>query len=414
MSFLPGLVPGFVFLLVASIINNLSAPVLCTNKRIALVFRLKISHTKSPLTTLSKRLTMQQWQTWTKVRKLMTQYFSNMRWYVVATMLLFYSLSSYLLLSLAGETDLLNATDFVYWLIVTGSTVGYGDMSPSTEAGKWIVAIYVIPMGLSIFALVLGRVAAWVSQQWQKGAKGLNALNVSKHVLVIGWNGKRTEQLIRLLLIEKASSLEKPEIVLCVRADITNPFPSEIEFVRVDSFNKDEDMDKACVDEAATILIDNPHDDMTMTTALYCSQRNKEAHKVAYFEDESLVQLLQKHCPEIECTPSVAVEMLAKSAFDPGSSLLHHDLLDVYEGQAQFSATIPDDVEIISVKNMFYQLKHKYDAIFIGVAANHNIHKIVVNPPLNSELVSGDKIFYIADSRIHNIDWHKFQDADLV
>jgi len=49
----------------------------------------------------------------------------------------------------------------------------------------------------------------------------------------------------------------------------------------------------------------------------------------------------QQHCPEVECTPSVAVEMLAKSVFDPGSSLLHHDLLDVEEGQAQFSVELP-------------------------------------------------------------------------
>ena len=357
---------------------------------------------------------MYKLQPWVKVRKLMTQYFSNMRWYIVALMLLFYSLSSYLLLVLAGEDGLTEIHDFVYWLVVTGSTVGYGDMSPNTVAGKWIVAVYVIPMGLSIFALVLGRAAAWVSNQWQKGAKGLNALNVSNHVLVIGWNGKRTEQLIKLLLIEKASSLEKPEIVLCVRADITNPFPSEIEFVHVDSFNKDEDMDRACVSSAATILIDNPHDDMTMTTALYCSNRNKVAHKVAYFDDESLVPLLQQHCPEIECTPSVAVEMMAKSAFDPGSSLLHHDLLDVYEGQAQFSVTIPQNVAVISVKNMFYLFKHKYDAIFIGVATNHDIHKIVVNPPLTSELLPGDKIFYIAQNRIHHFDWSKFTDADLL
>lgn len=347
-------------------------------------------------------------QAWIKVRKLMTQYFSNMRWYVVAAMLSFYALSTYFFLYLANETALLNIHDYVYWIVVTGSTVGYGDMSPTTVAGKWLVSLYVIPMGLSIFALVLGRIASWVSLQWHRGAKGLNALNVSNHVLVIGWNGKRTEQLIKLLLIEKANSEEKPDIVLCVKADITNPMPSDIEFVHVDSFNNDLDMDKACVETASTILIDNPRDDMTMTTALYCSKRNKSAHKVAYFDDETLVPLLQQHCSEIECTPSVAVEMLAKSAFDPGSSLLHHDLLDVYEGQAQFSVTIPEGSDSISVKNLFYLLKSEYDAIFIGVASNHDIHQITVNPPLTNTLTAGDKIFYIADKRIRNIEWTKF------
>ena len=335
----------------------------------------------------------------------MAQYFSHMRWYVVMAMLAFYAVSSYVLLLLADETALLDIHDFIYWLVVTGSTVGYGDMSPSTPAGKWIVSLYVIPMGLSIFALVLGRVASWVSQQWQKGAKGLNALNIENHILVLGWNGKRTEQLLRLLLIERENLIDNPEIVLCVRADITNPMPADIEFVKVDSFNQDGDMDKACVASAQTILIDNPQDDMTMTTALYCSKRNKDAHKVAYFEDESLVKLLQQHCPEIECTPSVAVEMLAKSAFDPGSSLLHHDLLDVYEGQAQFSSTIPTDAKDVLVKDIFYYLKENHDAIFIGVTDNHDIHNIVVNPPLTKALHGGDKIFYIADKRINNISW---------
>lgn len=351
--------------------------------------------------------------TWKKVRKLMVQYFSNMRWYILVALLVFYSTTSYLLLWLANESSLLNIHDFIYWLVVTGSTVGYGDMSPTTVAGKWIVSIYVIPMGLSIFALVIGRIANWVSKQWQKGAKGLNTLNLQNHVLVIGWNGKRTSQLIKLLLIEKENSIDKPEIVLCVRADIQNPFPGDIEFVHVSSFNNDADMDRACIASAATILIDNPQDDMTMTTALYCSQRNKTAHKVAYFEDESLVKLLRQHCPEIECTPSVAVEMLAKSAFDPGSSVLHHDLLDVYEGQAQFSATIPADIKSINAKVLFYGLKTQYDAIFIGVADNQDITKITVNPSLGATLHPGDKIFYIAENRINNINWASFEKSDI-
>ncbi|MGB3726012.1 MAG: potassium channel family protein [Glaciecola sp.] len=351
-------------------------------------------------------------QAWQKVRKLMLQYFSDMRWYVLASMLVFYTLSSYALLFFAQEHALLDITDYLYWLVVTGSTVGYGDMSPVTPAGKIIVSLYVIPMGLSIFALILGRIASWVSGQWQKGAKGLNPLNVKNHILVLGWNGKRTEQLIKLLLIEKQNSVEKPDIVLCVRADIVNPFPADIEFVKVDTFNKDEDMDKASVAHAATILIDNPEDDMTMTSALYCSQRNKSAHKVAYFDDESLVSLLQQHCPEIECTPSVAVEMLAKSAFDPGSSLLHHDLLDVYEGQAQFSSTIPQHVKSVSAEKLFFHLKQTYDAIFIGVATNQDIHKIDVNPPLTATLGPHDKIFYIAENRINNINWDAFSELN--
>lgn len=347
-------------------------------------------------------------QSWQRVKKIMLRYFSELRWYSVIFLMIFYIISSYLLLYLSDEYSLLAFNDFFYWLIVTGSTVGYGDMSPSTTLGKWVVAIWVIPVGLSIFALILGRIATWVGNQWQKGAKGLATLNVKNHILLLGWNGHRTEQLLKLLLIEKQNFTSKPTIVLCVRADISNPMPGEVEFVKVNSFNHDEDMDRACIAHAATILIDNPEDDLTMTSALYCSQRNKSAHKVAYFKDESLGKLLQIHCPEIECTPSVAVEMIAKSAFDPGSSLLHHDLLNVNEGQAQYSVTIPNKAPKLTVDDIFQKLKTQYNAIFIGISEAANKQAIKVNPPLDQALQNGDKIFYIAENRINDIDWSSF------
>ena len=344
-----------------------------------------------------------------QIRKVLTRYFAEMRWYTIVLALVFYGISSWALLALAGEPALLNIDDFIYWLVVTGSTVGYGDMSPETAAGKWIVALYVIPVGLSIFALVLGRAATWVSEQWSRGVRGLKPLDLQDHIVVIGWNGQRTIQLINLLQQERADLPQRPDIVLCVRADIENPVPGEIEFVRVASFNKDEDMARACIKDASVIIMDNPEDDMTMTTALYCSQANPDAHLLAYFKDESLVQLLQKHCPNIECTPSVAVEMLAKSAFDPGSSLIQHDLLSLQYGeQSQFSATVPDGTPALTAGSVFTQLKQHYNATFIGFVKKDSSQDAILNPDSDARINAGDKIFYIAVKRLTNIDWSHF------
>lgn len=342
------------------------------------------------------------------LRKMLVRYFAEMRWYTILLAMVFYAITSWLMLTLAGEEALTAPDDFVYWLVVTGSTVGYGDLSPTTSAGKYLVSFYIIPLGLSIFALVIGRMASWVSYQWQKGAKGLKSLSVSDHILVLGWNGQRTLRLLDLLIRERSSISDNPTIVLCVRADIINPMPEQIEFVKVTTFSNDLDMDRACVADARVVLMDNPEDDLTMTTALYCSQRNPEAQMVAYFTDESLVPLLQKHCPNVECTPSVAVEMLAKSAFDPGSSLLHHDLLNVNQGQAQYSVSVPDTSSTLKVSNLFTVLKHRYQATLIGIAPANQKLQIQVNPALDQTLNPGDKVFYIADERIMNFHWQDF------
>lgn len=349
-----------------------------------------------------------------KLRKLVVRIFADMRWYSIVLALFFYTCTSWILLWLAGEDSLIQFGNFIYWIAVTASTVGYGDLSPTTPAGKYIVSFYVIPLGLSIFALVLGHGAKWVSDQWQKGVRGLKDLHVQDHILVLGWNGHRTIRLLNLLIREKKSVAENPTIVLCVRADITNPMPDDIEFVKVTTFSNDLDMDRACVASAKVILMDNPEDDLTMTTALYCSQRNPQAQMVAYFNDESLVPLLQKHCPNVECTPSVAVEMLAKAAFDPGSSLLHHDLLDVDEGSCQYSVSIPGHVSPLLVSKLFIGLKRDYHATLIGLSRASNSLSIMVNPELDQIVYPGDKIFYIADERIQRFDWQEFSGEEYV
>ncbi|MCY7294482.1 potassium channel family protein [Alteromonas sp. a30] len=344
-----------------------------------------------------------------KIKELLLRQFLEMKWSTTLIVLLTYCVISWGLLALAGETAFSNIHEFFYWIIVTASTVGYGDISPSTQAGKWIVSLFVIPVGLSLFALIIGRAASWTSDQWRKGVRGLKNLNVSNHILVIGWNGQRTIQLLHLLLREQKDIEEHRDVVLCVKADIENPMPGKIDFVKVNSFSEDEDMNRCCVADAAVIIIDNPQDDLTMTTSLYVNSRNPDSHLLAYFDDDNLVRLLQLHCPNAECMPSVSVEMLAKSAFDPGSSVLHHDLLNVDDGgQAQFSVNIPANTESMTVEHVFLGMKKHYGATFIGLAVGGSRQHLELNPSLEQVIQAGDKIFYIAQNRIKNIQWNKF------
>ncbi|MBC3764761.1 potassium channel family protein [Neptunicella marina] len=341
------------------------------------------------------------------LRKLILKHFIHMRWYSVVLALLFYAFSSWILLEAAQEHALTRWPDFLYWLLVTGSTVGYGDLSPQTDAGKLITSLFVIPFGLSIFALIVGRAAAWLSQHWQRGIKGMKKIDLSQHIVVIGWQGERTMQLLKLLIKERQDANRQQGILLCVKADIENPMPGQIEFVRVGSFCSEDDMQRASIDDAAVIIIDHPQDDETMTTALYCHQRNPENHLLVYFQDETLSNLLKLHCPNVECTPSVAVEMLAKSAFDPGSSALHHDLLSVADnGQAQYSTTIPLLEKPLNVQQLFSGLKQHYDATFIGLGDSHK--QIKLNPSFETVVNSGDKVFYIASQRLKSIEWERF------
>ncbi|MFT4789509.1 MAG: voltage-gated potassium channel, partial [Paraglaciecola sp.] len=95
-----------------------------------------------------------------RIRKILVKYFAEMRWYTILVGMGLYSVICWLMMIVAGEEALTHPTDFIYWLVVTASTVGYGDLSPVTTMGKYFVSLFVIPVGLSFFALIIGRAAS--------------------------------------------------------------------------------------------------------------------------------------------------------------------------------------------------------------------------------------------------------------
>ncbi len=337
------------------------------------------------------------------VRRALSKYLMSFSWQAVFIALVAYMAIAWVLLFFSGEQEIIAANTFLYWILVTASTVGYGDLSPSTTVGKHVVAFFVIPLGIGLFAVVVGRVAVFASSQWRKGVMGYKSLHVQNHILVIGWNQQRTLLLLNLLLTELNQG-EKKQIVLCATKDVENPLPDIIEFIKVRVFNDQDDMNRACVDKASTIIIDTPLDDVTMTTALYCFKQNPAAHIIAYFTDESLSALLKSHCPSIECTPSVSVEMLAKAAMDPGSSVLHQQLLNAARGTTQYSIVYSENGRATTVDSIFNGLKKHHNATLIGVKSAES-GEMVLNPGLNVSIEPGCILYYISETRIKSVDW---------
>lgn len=338
-----------------------------------------------------------------QLKQLFFRYFSQIRWYNLVVVVLFYVLLSGGLLAWAGESTLLQSpTTFVYFLVVTASTVGYGDFSPTTDAGRWVVALWVIPMGLGLFGLVVGRMAAGVAEHWRKGLRGLKTVEWQHHIVIIGWNEQRTLEMIHLLQQEIAQQIPQPGLLLCVRENMENPMPGSLAFVRVSNFTSDVEMERAAISKASTIIIDHAGDEATLTTALYCQAQNPDAHTIAYFDNPSVGELLRQHCPAVECMPSVAIEMMAKSAVDPGSSRLHHQLLSSAFGMTQYS-TIYTGQQATTVADIFTQFKERFNATLIGLSSNGG--GMELNPPLDRQVEPEDRLYYIASQRVHGFSW---------
>ncbi|MBN8413542.1 ion channel [Halomonas litopenaei] len=309
---------------------------------------------------------------------------------------------SWLLLWVCQEPQLTKPDTFFYWLMVTASTVGYGDYSPETAAGRWVVTLFIIPIGLMGFGVLVGRIIGGLVAHWRRSIMGLRPIKTENHILVMGWNQERTESLLKLLIRERPHQEDHADIVLCVKEEIENPLPDHVHLVRVSSFSHHEDMARASAKDAACIIIDGHDDDATSAAALYITSINPDAHVIAHFNNKVMGKLMKSHFPRLETMPSVVTEMFAKSAVDPGSSRLIYELLNVDQGMTQYSCIYDQDIAI-PVHTAFRWLKQVHDATLIAIEGDDgDIH---INPSFDNKVLKGNRIYYIADERISGVDW---------
>lgn len=309
---------------------------------------------------------------------------------------LLYAVTSYAGLALAGEQALIeNGVNYIYWLIVTASTVGYGDLSPTTALGKAITGFYIIPVGLSLFALLITKFTYFLTHTISRRHKGLAMVRDKNHCVIIGWNETRTPRLIELLT-SKSNGL-KEHVVLCSEVVNENPLPEDIEFIKVTSYLNELEVQRCNLSHANRILIDLTSDDATLTTALLCEKLNPDAHKTAYFKDENIGRLLKIHCPDIEIIPSISIELLARATLDPGSSSIHRQLLDSTDGVNQFSGAYQG--EDIPFEVLFTYYKNQLNATLIGFR-RPGAADITLNPSLADRVVQGATLYYYASNRI--------------
>ncbi len=87
--------------------------------------------------------------------------------------------------------------DAIYWVIVTITTVGYGDFYPETQGGR-ITFVLVAVGGIGTIAYVIEQLVAFSTNSALKKLFGSGAVKMKKHTIIVGWNTKAEEAMKEL------------------------------------------------------------------------------------------------------------------------------------------------------------------------------------------------------------------------
>ncbi|MET4684499.1 potassium channel family protein [Brevundimonas faecalis] len=320
---------------------------------------------------------------------------ADMHWRMLGGLILFHALSSWLLLAIAGEKGLHAFASFFYWYATTAYTVGYGDLSPQSAAGRLVTAVWIFPGAIAAFTTVVAKVLAAIGDVWRTRRSGKGDYSrMSDAILLIGYHPARTPKMIDELCAELS---KMQTLVLLTRQTVTDPDP-RIRYVQSESLTSPAALARAGAARASRVLVYASSDADTLAATLAVAAAVPEtAHVVCFFEDADSARLTAQHCPKVEVVLASAPEMLARAARDPGSSQVITALTShLDDGATLFSLTW--EGEDRPMGDLTQGLWKQRATLLAHQPAGAKSPRF--NPPGEADVKTGDRIFYVSHVRL--------------
>lgn len=190
----------------------------------------------------------------------------------------------------------------VWWILVSITTVGYGDIVPVTPAGR-LLGVLVIFTGVALVSMFTASVSSIFVAQKLKEERGLKKITQTNHIILCGWNSN-AEQILNVIFRKAAP----PAVVLINQLpddqvqDILFKFKKKpLQFIRGD-FAQEEILNRANLRKARSVLIipdastgPNPRsDERTILTAFSVKALQPKIKVYAHILDRDNEPYLKK------------------------------------------------------------------------------------------------------------------------
>ncbi|HEX4606532.1 MAG TPA: ion channel [Candidatus Angelobacter sp.] len=299
-------------------------------------------------------------------------------------------------------------TSYTYFFLVTVTTVGYGDVVPTSAAGRLTAGVIAIG-GIGAAAAAVGNLFTSIGSFVKRREKGFAEFDMKEHIVIFGNRGAETAALIRQLIADEQSS--GTEIVLCSQSTERNPFPDFIDFVRGEPTSNDV-MVRACVKDATKIIIHSATDYESICIALAVKEMNQRAVIVVRANDPGKeVDIERVDRNRVVCIKAVDVPMMVREIHNPGITQVLEKLLSP-EGQDLRCLQVPQNVPALSFGLLAHDFRERHGAILIGMrpAGSGLNGRAILNPPFNASVEGGMFLDYISSTPI-KINWVEMRQA---
>ena len=294
----------------------------------------------------------------------------------------------------------LSVVDAVWWTLVTVTTVGYGDIYPTSLGGR-IVGIFLMLFGIGFLGMLTATLASTFVENRRQEGKGMKPLSSTGHIVLCGWNYKAREIIEEVRADEKTKSRS---IVLL--ADLPeNPLDGEqVQFVS--GVVSPETLARANAQEAevAIVLADeqgevHTRDAKTILDTLTIKTTCPDLYTcVELLEQQNIPHGKRAKADEVIVTGALSTNLLVQAALNRGVPLLVNELVSNRFGSALYTIAVPQACVGHPFMEALTALKREQNLLLVAVESRAQA-RFLANPPSDYIIQAEDQLIVIGQER---------------
>ena len=287
--------------------------------------------------------------------------------------------------------------DAVWWAIVTLTTVGFGDISPTSFGGR-LIGIVLMFFGIGVLGTFTATIAgAFVEQRLRKDP-GMGEYDLEGHIILCCWND-RTREILKDLRADARAADES--IVLVADVDAKPADDDRLHFVR--GRETGDDLRRAGIERAATVVLVGDRsldyqarDAKAVLAVLTVKSLNRNVYTIVELAgEENVPHCEQAGADEIIVGADLCSRVISTATLDHGISTVLRELLSAREGHDLITMPVPAGYGGRSFFDVFSDLKRGEGRIALAIQ-RHGTGDIVTNPDAGARVAADDRLVVVA------------------
>lgn len=304
----------------------------------------------------------------------------------------------------SDQSAITNYSNAIWYTLVTLTTVGYGDIFPTTIYGRAIAYIFILT-SIGIFGLLIGQLTTIMATIKEEKKLGYSGTSFTNHAVIIGWNDFGWQVADQLEGVGKQIAIvtnKKDDVDL-----IREKYSDKMVFVLFSDYNNADLLKKANIEQSSNVFVNLENDTEKLVYVLNLKKSFPEIEFVVTLENGDLKNtFLAAGVSNTISTKDISSKLLASYMFEPDVAIYSESILSFAKSDGDYDMkqlliTPKNPYNGKAYQDVFFDLKKRYNSVLIGITKRDKFgqKKLIRNPLGDLKVSNGDYIIVILNGK---------------